>query len=82
LASIGHRIGDQNPKKMYEKSAPGADFSYIFSWENFGENSAENVPPKNVGRNSAEKNVRKIGPRGQSHDRGSQRQHCKKLQSR
>jgi hypothetical protein len=31
--------------------APGAYFSYIFSGENFGENSAENFPPKNVGKN-------------------------------
>jgi hypothetical protein len=29
---------------------PWADFSYIFSGENFGENSAENFPPKNVGK--------------------------------
>jgi hypothetical protein len=27
---------------------PGADFSYIFCGENFGENSAENFSPKNV----------------------------------
>jgi hypothetical protein len=31
--------------------APGANFSYIFSGENFRENSAENFPPKNVGKN-------------------------------
>jgi hypothetical protein len=31
--------------------APGADFSYIFYGENFGENSAENFPPqKKVGK--------------------------------
>jgi hypothetical protein len=29
----------------------GADFSYIFSGENFGENSAEIFPLKNVGEN-------------------------------
>jgi hypothetical protein len=29
----------------------GADFSYIFSGENFGENSAENCPPKMLGKN-------------------------------
>jgi hypothetical protein len=32
-------------------NSPGADFSYIFSGENLGENSAENFPPKNVGKN-------------------------------
>jgi hypothetical protein len=36
------------------KSHSGADFSMIFSGENFGENfgenSAENFPPKNVGK--------------------------------
>jgi hypothetical protein len=31
--------------------APGADFSYIFSGENFGENSAENFPQKMLGKN-------------------------------
>jgi hypothetical protein len=30
--------------------APGANFSYIFSGENFGENSAENFPPKMLGK--------------------------------
>jgi hypothetical protein len=34
--------------KKQKQSA--ADFSYIFSGENFGENSAENFPPKNVGK--------------------------------
>jgi hypothetical protein len=29
---------------------PGADFSYILSGENFGENSAENFPPKMLGK--------------------------------
>jgi hypothetical protein len=29
----------------------GADFSYIFSGENFGGNSAENFPPKMLGKN-------------------------------
>jgi hypothetical protein len=40
----------------------GADFSYIFSGENFGENSPENFPPKNVGKKmefSAEKSFEK-----------------------
>jgi hypothetical protein len=30
--------------------APEADFSYIFSGENSGDNSAQNFPPKNVGK--------------------------------
>jgi hypothetical protein len=30
---------------------PGANFSYIFSGENFGENSAENFTPKMLGKN-------------------------------
>jgi hypothetical protein len=52
---------------------PGADFSYIFSGENFGENSAENFPPKNVGEMEFFQKIpqnfprkfflRKIGPR-------------------
>jgi hypothetical protein len=44
---------------VYLVLLPGVDFSYIFSGENFGENSAENFgensaenfPPKNVGKN-------------------------------
>jgi hypothetical protein len=48
------RIND----KKYVPQKPGADFSYIFFGENFGENSAENFPTKNVGEKmefSAEK---------------------------
>jgi hypothetical protein len=40
-----HPLGENLPHLS------GADFSYIFSGENFGENSAENFPPKMLGKN-------------------------------
>jgi hypothetical protein len=41
---------------------PGADFSYIFSGENFGENSEGKFSPNNVGkkRNFPQKKFKKI----------------------
>jgi hypothetical protein len=48
----------------------GPIFRTFFSGENFGENSAENFPPKMLGKNKIfrGKNLRKIGPRGQCYD--------------
>jgi hypothetical protein len=36
---------------VFDASRPGADFPYIFSGENFRENSAENFPPTMLGKN-------------------------------
>jgi hypothetical protein len=67
-------LGDifQNNNKQTTKIAPkrrnfaqSGDFSYIFSGENFGDNSAENFPPKMLGKFefSAEKVLKIIFPR-------------------